>query len=573
MEDTEQKTKKHKGESYYVGVDVGTGSARAGVCNSNGELLHQVSHEIKMWSIPNETVHYEQSSADIWDAVCSAVRGAVHEAGIRPSDVKGIAFDATCSLVVIGKSDEPISISMGGKDSHNVIVWMDHRAAAETNEINATSDEVLQYVGGKVSPEMQVPKLLWLKRHKPDTWTRMGKCLDLSDFLAYTATGNDVRSVCTVACKWTYMSHLAADKGQKSGWSGDFFKSIGLEDLHASSAMGERVEAIGAPIGDLTTKSAEALGLLAGTVVGVGLIDAHSGGIGMLGAQLPQQLGEVALENRLALICGTSSCHMGLSKECRFVPGVWGPYFSAMVPGMWLLEGGQSATGHLLDDVVQTDPNFPALKARAADQGKVVTEELNEILERLCQDRGAEHCSFLTKHLHYLPDFHGNRSPRADPHLKGVVSGLTIDPSLDRLALKYLSCVQSLAYGTRHILQTMNQQGIEVKCLFACGGLSKNRVFIQEHADVLGIPIVLPREPDAVILGAAVAAACAVRVHNGASKDSNQGLVEVMQAMNHVGSVVYPKDLPRKYHDAKFKVFLKMHEHYTELQSIMKDFS
>src|SRR5213076_2769365 len=87
--------------------------------------------------------------------------------------------------------------------------------------------------------------------------------------------------------------------------------------------------------------------------VGVSIIDAHAGGVGMLGVALGGKPPQAAdLETRIALIGGTSSCHMAVSREARFVPGVWGPYFSAMVPGMWLSEGGQSATGALVDHVI-----------------------------------------------------------------------------------------------------------------------------------------------------------------------------------------------------------------------------
>ena len=48
---------------------------------------------------------------------------------------------------------------------------MDHRAIEEAKMINETSNEVLKYVGGKISPEMQIPKLLWLKRHLPSSFS------------------------------------------------------------------------------------------------------------------------------------------------------------------------------------------------------------------------------------------------------------------------------------------------------------------------------------------------------------------------------------------------------------------
>ena len=72
----------------------------------------------------------------------------------------------------------------------NVIVWMDHRATAEAGLINAGHHEVLNYVGGRISPEMQPPKLLWLKRNIPKHFKRAGHFFDLSDFLTWKATGS-----------------------------------------------------------------------------------------------------------------------------------------------------------------------------------------------------------------------------------------------------------------------------------------------------------------------------------------------------------------------------------------------
>ena len=142
----------------YIGVDVGTSSTRAGVFDEAGNLLATARHPIRIWHEAGDVV--EQSSSDIWDACAAAVRAAMAEAAISPQFVKGIGFDATCSLVVLDRSGEPLTVSMSGDNSRNVIVWMDHRATAEARLINETHDEVLRYVGGSVSPEMEIPKLL-----------------------------------------------------------------------------------------------------------------------------------------------------------------------------------------------------------------------------------------------------------------------------------------------------------------------------------------------------------------------------------------------------------------------------
>lgn len=114
---------------FAVGVDVGTGSARAGVVDvSTGELCGVHKQDIVLFNPLPE--YYEQSSDDIWSAVCNCVRGALAAAKASPDDVCGVAFDATCSLVLLDGDDQPVGVDPTVPDdaARNVIVWMDHRA-------------------------------------------------------------------------------------------------------------------------------------------------------------------------------------------------------------------------------------------------------------------------------------------------------------------------------------------------------------------------------------------------------------------------------------------------------------
>jgi FGGY-family pentulose kinase len=189
--------------NLFLGIDVGTGSARAGLFTADGRMLGSATHAIKLWKPQPDFV--EQSSDDIWAACGRAVRGALAQAKAKPEQVAGIGFDATCSLVCLDADDQPVTVSPTGKAAQNVVVWMDHRAIPQAERINKTKHAVLRYVGGVISPEMQTPKLLWLKENLPATWRRTARFLDLPDFLTYRATGDDTRSLCTTVCKWTYL--------------------------------------------------------------------------------------------------------------------------------------------------------------------------------------------------------------------------------------------------------------------------------------------------------------------------------------------------------------------------------
>src|SRR6516165_1039613 len=413
----------------FIGVDVGTASARAGVFDRSGTLLATARQQIMIWHAAGDVV--EQSSEDIWRACARAIRAAMQQAGLQPAAVRGIGFDATCSLVVLDRQGRPLSVSTSGDAARNIIVWMDHRATAEARRINETADPVLRYVGGIISPEMQTPKILWLKENLPTTYREAGHFLDLADYLSFRATGSTARSLCTVTCKWTYLAH-------EGRWSESYFERIGLSELLADGQrkVGREIVAPGTTLaGGLTPQAAAELGLLPGTPVGAALIDAHAGAIGSIGGSAHGEQGE--LSDRLAYIMGTSACIMASTPEPRFVPGIWGPYFSSMVPGQWLCEGGQSAAGAAIDHLVRAHAAYPEAAAAAAAQGCTVLE----YLERRVTDASGSvsEAALIARNLHVLPEFLGNRSPHADPLARAVVTGLDLDDSLASLARLFVA--------------------------------------------------------------------------------------------------------------------------------------
>jgi len=548
-------------KSFYLGVDVGTGSVRAALFDAHGVMAASAVEPIQLWKPAPDFV--EQSSENIWAMVCVCVKRCLKDAKVSPESIRGIGFDATCSLVALDAQNKPVTVSPSGRDEQNVIVWMDHRATPQADRINQTGHAVLKYVGGVISPEMETPKLLWLKENMKETWARTARFFDLPDFLVYRATGDDTRSLCSTVCKWTYLGHeKSGSPGAWGCWDASYFEKIGLGELGAEKfiRIGGHVRPMGEPVGDgLTPMSAAELGLRAGTAVSVSVIDAHAGGIGMIGLSIEGE--PVNVNTRLALIGGTSSCHMAVSREPRFIDGIWGPYYSAMIPGYWLTEGGQSATGALIDMMINNHEASPELREIATASGKSVYEILNERLELL-----STRVSFpaeLTKELHVYPDFHGNRSPRANPHLRGMISGLSLSTTLNDLALLYLATVQAVAHGTRHIISEMNAKGYRIDTLLVCGGGMKNPVFLREHADITGCRIVLGGEPESVLLGSAMLGAVA----SGDFVDID----DAMAKMSRAGRVIQPATGKiATYHDAKYAVFQKMHDDHCSYHEMMR---
>lgn len=284
---------------YYIGIDVGTGSARAALHSSSGELVASYSQSTQTWRDKLDHRIFEQSTTDIWTAICTCVRKCLDSSGVAPEKVKGLGFDATCSLAVIDRQGAPVCVTkneLGKSGERNIILWADHRAEQEAERINKTGAVPLDFVGGTMSVrrenislsacsevdlhatqlEMEIPKILWLKNNMPADAFSKCQFFDLPDYLTYRATDASLRSFCSLTCKCSYVP-------SKGGWQADFFRQIGLDEFveEGYDRLGGRqgeVRSAGMPVGDgLSLKAAEEMGLKPGTPVGSGIIDAYVG--------------------------------------------------------------------------------------------------------------------------------------------------------------------------------------------------------------------------------------------------------------------------------------------------------
>jgi D-ribulokinase len=542
-------------QQAFIGVDVGTASARAGVFDPRGALLATARHPIALWHDPGDIV--EQSSSDIWKACVRAVRAAVEEAGLPPSAVAGIGFDATCSLVVLDPAARPLAIGTSGDPERNVIVWMDHRATGEARHINEGKHDVLRYVGGLISPEMETPKLLWLKQHLPQSFHAAGHFFDLADYLTFRATSSTARSACTVTCKWTYLAH-------ERRWSDEYLRAIGLAELVSDgyARIGRHIVAPGTALArGLTAEAAAEFGLVPGTPVGASLIDAHAGAVGTLGAASGNGA-PVEVLDRLAYIMGTSACIMATTAEPRFVPGIWGPYFSALLPGLWLNEGGQSAAGAGIDHLALSHPAHAEALAVAKDTGL----SLLEFLERRAVARFGDpaEAALLARDIHVVPEFLGNRSPHADPGARAVIAGLDLDTDIASLERLFVSGICGLAYGLADVVDAMRAEGIVSKTMMISGGGARSALVRQIVADATGLSVALPETAEPVLLGAAMLGAVASKAY--------PAILAAMAAMSRLGPLTEPTtSAMATFHAAKRRVYAQMQQLDREARTIMAD--
>lgn len=520
-------------EYLIIGVDVGTGSARAGLFDLSGRMLASSKREISLWRGPGTMV--EQSSAQIWNAVCQSVRTVLDQAGADPARVAGIGFDATCSLVVLGEGGASLPVGPSEDPTRDIIVWMDHRAVEQAEQINAIGHDALRYVGGRISPEMETPKILWLKENRPEIFARAWQFFDLADFLTWKATGDLARSTCTVTCKWTYLAH-------ERRWDPSYFRQIGLAELadEGFARIGVRVVDPGTPLGTgLTSTAAAELGLMTGTPVAAGMIDAHAGGIGTVGI-------ENSPTTHMAYVFGTSSCTMTSTVDPVFVPGVWGPYYSAMVPGMWLNEGGQSVAGAAIDHLIECHPASSEAKQIASERGVPVAALLTEhLMDGAPSISDAVH---RAEGLHVVPEFLGNRAPHADPHARAIIAGLGMERDLNSLATLYMAGICGIGYGLRQIIETQAQSGAQIEKVVISGGAGQSEFIRQVLADAIGKPVLACQAEEPVLLGAATLGSVAAGLYSD--------LRSAMAALSHMGTVCRPAGgTITAMHDRRYKAF------------------
>lgn len=462
---------------HVCAVDVGTRSARAGIFAPDGRML---AREVCAFDVHEGAGGRAEYRFDtLWQAACTAVRAAVSSAGVAPDDIAGIAFDATCSLVL----DVPL-----GPEGRDTIAWYDHRAVAEAAEITATGHPLIRHLGGSMSPEMQTAKLLWLKRQRPDLWPQLTHARDLVDALTLRATGVDMASASALATKWPYLPGAG-------GWQSDLLAQIGLDDLSLPS----KVLAPGAKVGTLTPEAGAALGLPTSVRVGAGMVDAYAGALGTCAGTAPG----------LCLIAGTSNCVMSQTPDPVFAQGLWGPFRDAILPDLWASEGGQSAAGAALDFIIDMWPGRE--DAPRPDHAGLLTR-----IAALKNDQGDSFASGL----HVLPDFNGNRSPFADPLARGVIHGMPLDRSLDALCALYWRTAVAIALGTRQILQHMATTPHQL--LTMGGGMAQSDVMTQLFADATGHPVRRLTGTDSVLRGTAICATVAAGLADSLTQAGGQ---------------------------------------------------
>ena len=491
-------------EKYAIGVDYGTESGRAVLVSlDNGkEIADHITlykHGVIDEKLPESDIElgYEwalQHPQDYLEVLQKSIPAILEESGVHPDNIVGLGIDFTaCTMLPLDKTGEPLSNNPSLKDNPHswVKLWKHHAAQDEANELNAIAEQrgedFLRRYGGKISSEWMIAKIWQILNEAPEVYEKTDLFVEATDWVISKLTGNLVRNSCTAG----YKSIWHKQDGYPSK---DFFRALDprLENLVDTKLRGE-VVSIGTKAGELTEEMAKLTGLKAGMAIAVGNVDAH--------VSVPAM--GVAQPGKLVLTMGTSICALLLGDEEKEVEGMCGVVEDGIIPGFFGYEAGQSAVGDIFAWYVdQAVPEY--VERTAADEGVNV----HSWLEKKASDYKPGETGLLA-----LDWWNGNRSVLVDTDLSGMMLGMTLQTKPEEI---YRALLESTAFGTRKIIDTFTNNGLEVNELYVCGGLPhKNKLLMQIYADVSNRVIKIADSFHTPALGAAMFGAVSAGAGNG----------------------------------------------------------
>jgi len=473
----------------FLSIDAGTESLRVGLFDTHGHLLnHSTCAYPTTFPQPSWA---EQDPQDWHRALITALRECLQSAAEDINNIAGICFDATtCTLLLLDHTMRPL---------HPALLWMDVRAAEQAQRIHSTMQAkdhpALHYSPNGLAAEWMLGKMLWLREHEPEVYANTAHIVEFTDWLAYILTGRLALNQDTTTQRWHYNAHTWH-------WPTDLFDELGLPDL--VNKFPADVLPLGAPLGGLCPEIAHAIGqpALAGVPVFEGGGDAF---VALLGMNVTQP-------GRIGLITGSSNVICGFFEQPLHAPGLFGAFPDAIVPGLHLLEAGQVSTGSILSWFKR---NF----AR-----ELVPSEAYQVL-----DQEAAQVPMGAGGIIALDHFQGNRTPYTDSRSRGAVWGLTLSSTRGQL---FRALMEGIVYGTRQILEIMQQAGGAQQIIYACGGATRSPIFMQLYADICGLPIAVLSVPDAPLLGGAIVAATGAGIY--------ANFAQAAAAMTQVATTYHP---------------------------------
>jgi L-ribulokinase len=537
-------------DRFAVGIDFGTESARALLVDvatgrevatsvfpyPNGVIDERLPHDDRF--VPLEADWALQDPGDYVLAVRTTVPSLLAESGVAPAAVIGVGIDFTaCTMLPVTGDGTPLCElpRFRGEPHAWVKLWKHHAAQPEADRINETARRLdepwLMRYGGRISSEWFFAKTLQILDEAPEIYEAADRLVEAADWIVWQLTGSESRNACTAGYKalWAKRAGFPSDR---------FFAAL---DGRMADVVDEKLSRTilppGTRAGGLTAEAARWTGLLAGTPVAVANVDAH--------VSVPAAT--VTEPGRMVAVMGTSTCHLVLGAEERFVEGMCGVVEDGIIPGLYGYEAGQSAVGDIFAWFVEHHvPEDFWRKAR--ERG----ESIHDVLATEAALLRPGESGLLA-----LDWWNGNRSVLVDVDLAGLLVGATL---ATRPAAIYRALLEATAFGTRVIVDAFLEAGVAVEEIVACGGLpQKSPLLMQIYADVTGLPIRLAASDQTPALGSAMFAAVAA----GRQAGGYDSIVEAAARMAHLSDVSYrPQPAHRATYETLYREYLRLHDYF-----------
>jgi L-ribulokinase len=535
---------------YAVGIDFGTESGRAVLLElATGREVATATHDYANGVIdrrlpaPNDDVLLEpdwalQDPDDYIATVRSTVPRLLAETGIDPADVVGIGIDFTSYTILPTTADgTPLSrLPELRREPHAwVKLWKHHAAQPEADRINrtaaATGQDWLPRYGGRISSEWFFSKSLQILDEAPAVYRAADRILEGADWIVWQLTGTESRNSCTAGYKALWSKADGFPGASYFGALDPAFATV------VDDKMSRDIRPIGARAGGLSAEAAAWTGLRPGTPVAMANVDAHVS-VPAVGVTAP---------GTMVAVMGTSTCHMVLGSKLALAEGMCGVVEDGIVPGLFGYEAGQSAVGDIFGWFTRHAVP-PAVHERAKRDGVSVHKVLENDAAQLRPGESG---------LVALDWWNGNRSILVDVELSGLLVGATLATTPADI---YRALLESTAFGTRAIIESLEAAGVAVNSVVACGGLpERNPLLMQLSADITGREFHVAASTQAPALGAAMYGAVAA----GAAAGGYDSIAAAAAAMvrPHARSYV-PNASARGVYDDLFAEYMTLHDHF-----------
>ncbi len=446
--------------SYTLGVDIGTYETKGVLVNASGEIAAQAARRHQML-VPRPGWAEHNPDEDWWGDFVYVTQRILNESGINPAAIDAIACSA------IGPCMLPVDDN-GNALMNGVLYGVDNRAAVEVEELmdRIGEETLIRHCGNTLTSQSVGPKILWLKRNKPDLFAKTAKIHTSTTYIVQKLTDRAVIDHVT-ACGFSPLYDI-----RTQSWSADLAPDIVRSECLPEILWSTEIA------GTITPDAAAITGLATGTPVLTGTIDAAAEGVSV-GVSSPGQM-MVMYGSTIFIILPTSEPHVD--------PRLW------YAP--WLFKGQHAAQAGLATSGTLTHwfrDNF------ARDLDPV------DAFETLAQEAAGSPVG--ANSLVFLPYFSGERTPIHDPTAKGTLFGLNLTHSRADI---YRAMLEGIALGTAHAVETFADAGAHPDALFAVGGGTQNPIWLQATSDATGLTQTVRQKTIGASFGDAFLAALAL---------------------------------------------------------------